>query len=191
MHTDHRLLIMGCTYLSAFLFRWCLFLASPTSGILAQSSSDRSPSFLCRQNGDNYIWCDQAKWVWTWNKIKLSFHVQYMPRPHRYITLKTPSKLSIQFQGYDHFSDAQNNQIKKENWMLLQEIHKNNWYIWLMTSIIQCTEDKDSFHYSSYIYLTLCSDVSVLPWAVQHLCMLTIIQIRSPAENTSAILHST
>ena len=53
-----------------------------------------------------------SKMSLNWKKIKLSFHVQYMPQPQSYITLKTPSQLSIQFQRYSHFSDAQNNRIK-------------------------------------------------------------------------------
>ena len=41
--------------------------------------------------------------------VKPSFHVQYMPQPQSYITLKTPSKLSIQFQRCSH---SQKNKIK-------------------------------------------------------------------------------
>ena len=55
-----------------------------------------------------HMWCNQTKLVWTW------FFVYCMPQFQSYITLKTPSKLSIRFQGYSHFSDAQNNKIQRK-----------------------------------------------------------------------------
>ena len=47
-------------------------------------------------------------------KIKLSFHFHCMPQFHSCITLQTSSKLSIRFQRYSYFSDAQNNKIQRK-----------------------------------------------------------------------------
>ena len=48
------------------------------------------------------------------NKSRLSSHVHCMPQFQSFIMLKTPSKLSIRFQKYSHFSDAQNNKIQRK-----------------------------------------------------------------------------
>ena len=67
-----------------------------------------------RKLHNDHMWYDQAKWVWTRIKWKLSFPFQCMLHCKSSILMKTPSKLNIPSQRYSHFSDAQNHKIQKE-----------------------------------------------------------------------------
>ena len=69
--------------------------------------------------------CDQAKWVWTREKIKSQFHLQCMLHLQRYIMQKTPSKLNIRIQKYSHFNDAQNNKIQRKLNAIIGSIWKS------------------------------------------------------------------
>ena len=58
---------------------------------------------------------DQAKWVWTKNKSKLSFLTHCLvPTFQNYILVKILSKLNLQFQRYSYLSAAQNSKLQKE-----------------------------------------------------------------------------
>ena len=63
---------------------------------------------------EEYLWCDQAKWVWTKNKWKSSFKLYWRPHVQSYILLKTPSKLNLWFQRYGHFKCCSEQSNTKE-----------------------------------------------------------------------------
>ena len=74
---------------------------------------------------EEYLWCDQAKWVWTKNKWKSSFKLYWRPHVQSYILLKTPSKLNLWFQRYGHFKCCSEQWIQRKLKAIIRCIWKS------------------------------------------------------------------
>ena len=77
--------------------------------VKTESSSERclKCTTFAKQGGYFEVICDAIKQ----NESELK-NKQIMPQYQSFIMLKIPSKLSIRFQKYSHFSDARNNKIQ-------------------------------------------------------------------------------
>ena len=61
-----------------------------------------------------YLWCDQAKSVWSWSNSVFIFLTNCMHHFHSYILQKNPLKLVNWFQRYEQLKDAKNNKKTKD-----------------------------------------------------------------------------
>ena len=75
------------------------------------NSNYRSDSDIV--NFIEYMWCDQAKSVWSRSNSVFIFLTNCMHHFHSYILQKTPLKLVNWFQRYEQLKDAKNNRKQK------------------------------------------------------------------------------
>ena len=71
------------------------------------------------------MWCDQAKSVWSLSNSVFIFLTNCMYLFHCYILQKTPLKLEIWFQRYEHVKKAKNNRKQKMFSALFDSIIKS------------------------------------------------------------------
>ena len=62
---------------------------------------------------EKYMWCDQAKSVWSQSNSHFSFLTTCLHHFHSYILQKTPLNLASWFQRYEQLKDAKNNRKRK------------------------------------------------------------------------------
>ena len=72
-------------------------------------------AFFCVMNKPyiDYMWCDQAKSVWSRSNSVFIFLNNCMHHFNSYILQKTPLKLVNWFQRYEQLKDAENNRKQK------------------------------------------------------------------------------
>ena len=103
--------------------------------------------FSCNQNNHDasgaYMWCDQAKSVWSQSNSFFIFLTSCMHPFYSYILQKTPLKLVNWFQRYEQLKDAKNNRKQKTFSALFGSILKSifptsDWFC-LITSHMYCS----------------------------------------------------
>ena len=62
---------------------------------------------------NTYLWCNQAKSVWSWSNLVFFLLTICMHHFHSYILQKTPLKLVNWFQRYEQLKDQKTNRKQK------------------------------------------------------------------------------
>ena len=106
-------------------------------------------SFVTSRNV-KYMWCDQAKSVWSRSHSVFIFLTNSMHHFHSYILQKIQLKLVNWFQRYDQLKDAKNNRKQKTFSALFASIlisifPTSDWFCLITSHII---EEKSCFPYS-------------------------------------------
>ena len=99
------------SYLKVFLIR--VYIIQHTTKSPGTVDIDFFPFLVPDVVKFTYMWCDQAKSVWSRSNSVFIFLTNCMHHFHSYILQKTPLKLVDWFQRYEQLKDAENN--RKQN----------------------------------------------------------------------------